>query len=90
MKVYVVLDNNWQHYEGGGAEIVSMHISKDDAVAKVRSLFEELNDRRYSGQPKYVMVDRKNEADCWYYQENGGADYWYSIEEHEVVGTETS
>jgi hypothetical protein len=27
MKVYVVLHNNWQHYEGGGAEIVSIHAS---------------------------------------------------------------
>lgn len=84
MKVYVVLHNNWQHYEGGGAEIVSIHASKDGALAEVKAQFVELNKNRYSYQPEYVMVDRENESDCWYYQETGGADYWYSIEEHKI------
>lgn len=89
MKVYVVLDNNWQHYEGGGAEIVSIHGSKDGALAKVRAKFKELNKNRYKGKPLYRMRARKNEPDCWYYCENGAADYWYSIEEHDVIGEET-
>jgi hypothetical protein len=53
-------------------------------LAEVKAQFVELNKNRYSYQPEYVMVDRENESDCWYYQETGGADYWYSIEEHKI------
>lgn len=89
MKVYVVLDNNWQHYEGGGAEVVSIHTSRDSALAKVKALFKDLNKRRYAGKPRYVMKEKKNEPNCWYTCENGASDEWYSIEEHDVVGEET-
>ena len=81
MRVYVVLDNNWQCCEGGGAEVVSIHGSKDGALAKVTALFEERGNK---------MRTEPLEPDVWYYyRDNGVSEYWYSIEEHEVVGAET-
>ena len=82
MKVYVVLDNNWQHYEGGGAEIVSIHNSEDSALAKVEAELKPYGVK---------MKDRANEPNSWYYVDNvGGEDRWFSIEEHNVIGEETS
>lgn len=76
MKVYLVLDCNWQDYSGGGAEVVSVHASEDLAVAKVKAILKERGVK-----PGALKPNARNE---WGFVSGGGADYWLEIQPHEV------
>jgi hypothetical protein len=73
MKVYVVMQYNWQDYEGGGGEVVSIHTDRAVAFAKVKKLLPA-NLRR-----------RAKEADTeWYLPKVPAQEDWLAIEEYEL------
>lgn len=73
MKVYIVLENNWQDYEGGGAEVIAVFGDRKSAFAKVKKLLPR--SRRYRA---------KEDAQEWVLSDEGASHYWLTIEEHEV------
>lgn len=39
--VYVVVCGNWQDYEGGGDEVISIHASRDGALKSISAALSE-------------------------------------------------
>lgn len=77
MKVYLVLSCNWQDFEGGGADVDSVHLSNDSAEARVKVILKD----------RGLKDDGPNSRGEWGYRDGGGSSYWLEIEEHEVCGS---
>lgn len=74
MKVYLVLDCNWQDFSGGGASVDSAHATNELAEARVKAILKE----------KDIDDHQPNSREEWGYRDGGGASYWFEIEAHEV------
>jgi hypothetical protein len=77
MKVFVVMENNWQDHEGGGGEIHSIHATWDAAFKAVKKLHRP----RRLNPKKTEWNYRTKEED-----ERSASHDWTTIDEHEVLG----
>lgn len=74
MKVYLVQDCNWQHYEGGGADTVGVFSTREKALAAVEAGL------RSRGCDIPLFPEPENGE--WTYCDGGGSTHWYEIQDY--------
>jgi len=76
MKIYKVVNNNWQDYEGGGGQVEAVYDNVEAAIAHVNHYYPD-----YVKAPDELMWDHPTQGQ----NDRVASHYWITIDEEEVL-----